>query len=167
MGKYADSVLVKGEKVVYETKLHWIVYSLPALCAVMVFWGLMNMNVGLGESSSAYFDTVHFIASTCMSIPVFLILSIPAVIRRKTSEFVVTSNRVIIKTGLIARHTFDTKLQKIEGLVVKQGIIGRILNYGTIIVRGTGGGSQPFKSVDDPLRLKKVIDETLIRSDRL
>ena len=89
---------------------------------------------------------------------IFLILEF---LTRKTSEFAVTNKRVVLKTGIISRKALDVQLDKIEGIVVDQGILGRMLNYGTIIVRGTGGASQPFHKIDDPLNFKRMVDEAI------
>lgn len=91
--------------------------------------------------------------------PIGLLLLLLEFITRKTSEFAVTNKRVVLKTGFIARQAFDMQLDKIEGVVAEQGIIGRMFNYGTIIVRGTGGASAPFHKIADPFTFKRMIDE--------
>jgi len=64
-----------------------------------------------------------------------------------------------IKVGLISRHTLEMNLNKIESVNVNQGILGRLLGYGTIIVVGTGGTKEPFDSISDPLRFRKEFQE--------
>jgi len=61
-----------------------------------------------------------------------------AVIERRTSEFAVTNKRVLIKTGLVRRHSLETLLSKIESIGVAQSILGRILGFGTIVISGNG-----------------------------
>src|SRR5262249_10866136 len=76
---------------------------------------------------------------------------IEAIVRNATSEFAVTNRRVIVKEGLIRRSTLELNLAKVESIGVEQTLFGRMLNYGTIVVVGTGGTREPFKSVADPL----------------
>lgn len=82
-------------------------------------------------------------------------------IRKQTTEIAVTSKRLIIKAGLISRKTIELKLDKLETLQVDQGILGRVCNYGTIRVVGTGGTNEPFKQVAAPLDLRKAINAAL------
>jgi len=76
-----------------------------------------------------------------------------------TDECVVTSKRVIFKTGLIITKTLEMNLTKIESLSVEQSILGKILDYGTIKVKGTGGTVETFLKVNRPLEIRKKIQE--------
>ena len=67
----------------------------------------------------------------------------------------------MIKTGFIRRNSLETLLTKVEGIQVNQGMLGRILNYGTIIVKGTGGTSNPFHKIDAPLEFRKKVQEQI------
>jgi len=74
-----------------------------------------------------------------------------------SSEFAVTNKRVLIKVGFIRRHSLELLLQKVEGIGVDQGILGRVFDYGTIIVTGTGGTKEPFKNIAAPLEFRKQV----------
>ena len=80
-----------------------------------------------------------------------------AFIRQATSEFAVTTDRVVVKTGLLARNTIEIQLAKVESVQVSQDIVGRLLNYGTITVAGTGGTHEPFTLIDDPMGFRKAV----------
>ncbi|MEN6587684.1 MAG: PH domain-containing protein [Sulfuricella sp.] len=67
-----------------------------------------------------------------------LALILSAVIRRQTTELVLTDRRIITKRGLVSRDTVEINLNKVESLHVNQGLMGRILNYGDVTVVGTG-----------------------------
>ena len=76
-----------------------------------------------------------------------------------TSEFAVTNKRVIIKVGLISRRTLEMNLAKIESVNVNQGILGRILDYGSITVIGTGGTKESFRGISQPLEFRKAFQQ--------
>src|SRR5258706_11991105 len=76
---------------------------------------------------------------------------------RISSEFAVTNKRVLIKVGFIRRHSLELLLQKVEGIGVDQGIWGRAVDYGTIMVTGTGGTNEPFKNIAAPLEVRKQV----------
>jgi uncharacterized membrane protein YdbT with pleckstrin-like domain len=84
---------------------------------------------------------------------------IGALIRNATSEFAVTNKRVIVKTGLIQRDTLELNLAKVESIGVEQTLWGRVFNYGTIVVIGTGGTHEPFKSIANPLGFRHAVSE--------
>ncbi len=76
-------------------------------------------------------------------------------------EYGVTNKRVIFKKGMIARHTEEMRLAKVETVEVKQGILGRILGYGNVICSGTGTSTVVFNYVSNPLNAKKTIESQL------
>ncbi len=88
-----------------------------------------------------------------------LTLWIAPFIQQATSEFAITTKRVIIKEGLIARRTLEMNLSKIETVNVDQSIIGRILNYGSITIIGTGGTHEVFHNIAHPMQFRKAFQE--------
>ena len=133
MGKYVDGTLIAGETVAYETSYHWVIF-VPGL----VFTACGVVTFGL---------------SLLLGIP----LLIKAWIDQATSEFAITTRRVIIKTGWISRRTIEMSLSKVESVDVGQGILGRILGYGTIMVIGTGGTREPFTYIRDPAAFRRAV----------
>lgn len=101
-----------------------------------------------------------YIAGALLS---FMLIGLPlllaAFIRQRTTEMAVTNKRVIIKTGLISRRTVELNLSKVENVAVDQGILGRMLDYGTITVVGTGGTREVFAHVLSPLQFRRAVQE--------
>jgi uncharacterized membrane protein YdbT with pleckstrin-like domain len=89
-----------------------------------------------------------------------LILWAVAVARYFTTEMAITNKRVIAKFGIISRRTVEINLQRIESIQVHQSIVGRILNYGSIIVSGAGNPQAPIPGISDPLRFRKEFSES-------
>ena len=69
----------------------------------------------------------------------------------------VTDKRVLHKVGLIWRSTQEMNIAKVETVDVDQGIWGRLLNFGSVQVRGTGGSWEPMHLVTDPLAMRNAI----------
>lgn len=76
-----------------------------------------------------------------------------------TDEFVITNKRIIMKSGLISRRTLEMNLSKIESVNVEQGILGRILGFGTIWIIGTGGTREAFPKIKRPLEFRRKFQE--------
>jgi uncharacterized membrane protein YdbT with pleckstrin-like domain len=73
------------------------------------------------------------------------------------TEIFVTSRRVIYKTGFLARNTVEMNLDKIESVLIRQSLLGRMLDFGTVVVRGVGSGLEPVDRVAAPLELHRHI----------
>ena len=101
--------------------------------------------------------TYHWIIFCNLS--AILTLFIAPLIDKYSDEFVITNRRVIVKTGLISRKTFEMNHSKIESVNVDQGILARILGYGTIIIVGSGGTREIFPKIKNPLEFRKKFQE--------
>jgi hypothetical protein len=81
-----------------------------------------------------------------------------------TSEFAVTTTRLIFKVGLVARYTTELLLGKVESIGVQQTLLGRLLNYGDLVVTGTGGAREVFPRVRDPIGLRNHVQQASLRA---
>lgn len=91
---------------------------------------------------------------------VLLFFVIKNLITYFTTEYGITNTRVISKQGLIRRDIEEINLTSIESINVNQSIIGRILNYGTIIISGRGTSKVTFKDIDNVVEVRKLIKNT-------
>ena len=148
---YVARVLQPGETVLYETKLHWWIY-LPAIGSLMLSAALL---------AGSFFVMPELGLAMLIAAGIFLLLALPTMLRafiaRATTELAVTDHRVIYKKGLFARHTIEMNRDKVESVDVDQTVPGRILGYGTIIVRGTGGSLEPIRNISHPLTFRSHI----------
>ena len=93
---------------------------------------------------------------------VFFWLIVPWIIawvRRNSTELAITNKRVIAKFGFVTRDTIEINLQKIETVQVHQGVMERLLNYGTIMIAGGGTPQEPIPGVADPMAFRKAFLE--------
>jgi uncharacterized membrane protein YdbT with pleckstrin-like domain len=152
--RYVRRVLQPGETVVYETRLHWLIY-LRAILALIICGFLIGGAVHV-DGSSQSISLALWIAAA-----IFALLALSAglveFVRRATTELAITDRRVIYKTGLLSRHTLEMNRSKVESVDVNQTVLGRILGYGTIVVRGTGGSLEPMRRMADPLTFRSQI----------
>jgi uncharacterized membrane protein YdbT with pleckstrin-like domain len=84
-----------------------------------------------------------------------LTLLIGPLIATLSNEFAITNKRVIIKEGLISRRSLEIAISKVESIAVDQSILGRILGYGTLVVRGTGGTNEPFYKISKAMEFRR------------
>jgi uncharacterized membrane protein YdbT with pleckstrin-like domain len=81
-----------------------------------------------------------------------------AIIIMVSTEFGVTNRRIIAKTGFIRRQSLEILLSKVESVFVNQTILGRMLNFGTVTVTGTGGTRGSFRAIVNPIEIRKEIN---------
>ena len=148
--RYVRRVLQPGEAVVYSTKLHWFVY----------LWAIFFFVICLVLAGAAWSMADKQSASLALGIAalIFALLTLSsalrALIQRATTELAVTDQRVIYKTGLLARHTLEMSRAKVESVTVDQTLLARIFGYGTVTVHGTGSTLEPIRNITDPLALR-------------
>lgn len=94
-----------------------------------------------------------------------LLLAIGPAIRYITSEFAVTDKRVLGKVGFIERESDETLLSKIEAIAVDQGVLGRVLGFGTVTITGTGGTQEVFSGIAEPLEFRRQIQSQIIAQE--
>jgi uncharacterized membrane protein YdbT with pleckstrin-like domain len=152
MGRYIDDILQPGEKVLYSTNAHWIFY-LPAIGC----WVLALAFLVLSRMVTA--DTPELLCLSLAAIAALagLYWAAKAWFHRWTTETDVTNLRVVHKTGFIKRRTFEMSLDKVESVDVNQSILGRLLNYGNVTVRGVGEGAETIETIASPLEFRNHI----------
>ncbi len=131
MSSYVEDALVKDERIVHLG--HISLWSL---------WGTIALGVVL--------------------LPVFglgLIFLGMAYVKYKTTELAITTRRVIAKFGFISRTTVELNINKVESIQVEQTVMGRMLNYGTLVIAGGGNPQAPIPGISDPIAFRRAFIE--------
>jgi uncharacterized membrane protein YdbT with pleckstrin-like domain len=143
----ADS-MTREEDPIYRAHVHWSIY----LKAVGVLL-LAGIPLFFDDPSAKWISLALAVVAAG--------LAIVAYVRGSSTEFVITTRRLIAKRGIVSRRTIETLLEKVEAVSVDQTLFGRIFDYGTVTVQGTGGTKESFQMVSKPLELRKVIHEQI------
>ncbi len=133
----ADFNLLAGEEVVWKGRMSWKANWWLFVFGILTIWLLIGV--------------------------VFIIV---AVLRVISSYYVITNKRIFSKYGLIGRSVYEIRNETITGYIIRQGIIGRMLNYGDVIISTPGqiAGTTIFVGVSDPMKVRAIIEDTLSRS---
>lgn len=123
---YVDSTLIDGETVLHRGQVSWW----PLLPWLLLGVLTIVVVVGIGIIAWVY-------------------------LKRRTTELAITNKRVIAKKGFIQRDTIEMFLGKVESVHVEQSVIGRMLDYGTVIMSGTGMVNSRFENISAPLEFRK------------
>jgi uncharacterized membrane protein YdbT with pleckstrin-like domain len=166
---YVDRNLVPGETLLYRTRHHWLVLLGP------IFLGLLLLvpGVALLVEAIATGDSAGLVVGSATISPKMMaiagaILLAAAVItfsygvaKRNATEMAVTNRRVLIKTGMTSRRTLDLMLSRVESIGVEESTAGRLLGYGSVIVRGTGGTPEAFLIIAHPQEFRRAVQEQI------
>lgn len=131
---YIDESLVEGETIVHRARVSWWSQAGYIILGLLTFWFLLG----------------------------FVFLAI-AWVRVHSTEIAITNRRIIAKFGFVKRQTIEININQVESLRVAQGFFGRILNFGTIIVSGTGSSLEPAPDIADPLLFRRKFMEATDR----
>ena len=147
---YVRSVLQPGEKIIMVGRLSWIVYhraifllfvGVILIVLERIFWG----------------ETIVIPVTAVLFGALAIITAIHAWFLRWITEIAVTERRVIYKRGFINRHTIEMNMDKVATVDVHQSVLGRLFNYGTVTVQGTGMSFEPLRRIESPLALRNAI----------
>jgi uncharacterized membrane protein YdbT with pleckstrin-like domain len=177
MSRYLARMLLVDERVIYASELHWIVYlqggALVAAGTILGYFGPYVMNEALqhmlGLSMPGRLQ-VYGVRIDIIKVASLLVIAMGAVeliralIKQISTELVITTRRVIAKYGFISCNTFELLLTKVEGANVDQTVLGRLLGFGTLLVKGTGGGISPIDHIAQPFKFHSVLMQVVDRA---
>ncbi|HTX48396.1 MAG TPA: PH domain-containing protein [Caulobacteraceae bacterium] len=149
---YAERVLQPGETIAYRARLHWVIY-LAGMVLVVVAIAAAIAALLLKTDAARY--GLLLAAVIALFLGVFQMTR--AWLWQVNTEITVTNRRIIYKRGFISRNTVEMNLDKVESVLVQQTLVGRMLDYGTVIVRGVGAGLEPVRLISHPLDLHRHV----------
>ena len=91
----------------------------------------------------------------------FILISSYWILQFHTTEFSVTSLRVISKVGWISRDIKEIKVGAVESYDINEGFIQRLLGIGNIVIRGRGQGEVILDAIDDTSSIRKILEDNI------
>jgi uncharacterized membrane protein YdbT with pleckstrin-like domain len=146
---YVERVLQPGEQVRHISSIHWIGYwpgVAVALLAVAAYW--------FGDTR--WLPKFWLYTSYALAL-VAVVLLIGEWYRWWITEIAVTNRRVIYKKGLVRLQTNEMNMDKVESVQVSQSVLGRMFDFGTVRILGTGEGFEALQTIAGPIKLRNSI----------
>ncbi len=153
---YVKHVLQPEEKILVDGRISWVIYHRAIFFAVVAL-AFLALGYNFRSNSSAW---LGFAGAAAIFGFLALIGAIHAWFIRFTTEIAVTNKRIVYKRGLITRHTAEMNMDKVASVDVDQSVLGRVFNYGSVQILGTGGarGIERLSPIHSPLALRNAID---------
>jgi uncharacterized membrane protein YdbT with pleckstrin-like domain len=158
---YVEKHLIEGEKIVYSTRLHWMVLTVPVLAGLaMGLPGLALLGEASGQANRNQNSNLMAAAGAILIFVGFIFI-VSGLLKRNATEMTVTNKRIVVKVGIAARRTVEMLLTRVESIGVEESVMGRMLGYGTVIVRGTGGTPEAFDRIAHPLEFRTQVQQQI------
>lgn len=143
-----------GETLVYNPRLHWIVF------AWAVWLASFAARFFYAANSVRNADDAQMWLNVAWTFGAFAVIAaILAQFYRWSSRFILTDRRIVLKNGILRQRSTEFPLRNVESVLVEFPILGRLFNYGTLTVRGFGGSRDSIKRVPKPERVRELIEE--------
>lgn len=152
---YIDQTLGSDEKVFYRSKPHWIIFLGSALwlLAALVIYAIGNRFYFLNQVIFGY-HLKNVVSLVCFLFAVYY--GLIAYVIYISTEYGITNRRILMKTGLVSRSTLEILLNKVESIQIQQSVLGRFLDYGSVIISGVGGSHDVFSNMPAPLKFRQA-----------
>lgn len=158
---YLERNLRRGEDVVKAAKPHPVeAFKRPAAFAIMGSLAAAGSLV-LRQPRAANLASTLLVLTLAATV----VLVVGALVRMATTEYILTNRRVLVKAGLLSQRIVELNLAEAEGIAVSQGVLGRVANFGTVVVTGTGGLQVPLVGLSAPSDFRMAL-ATAVEGER-
>ncbi len=138
---------MSDNNIVYEARLHRILFSGPILlCCFGLF---LAMEVEALSLIGYFFSGLS------------LLWGVMVWMTYQFSSVIIKQKQIIVRTGVLVRNTLDIPMTKIETIDIRQSLLGSVLNYGTLVITGTGGTRQFINCLNKPLTCRRYIEQLM------
>jgi uncharacterized membrane protein YdbT with pleckstrin-like domain len=147
-------LLAEHERLVLDLRPHWVALVLPILITVLLVAGVVVV--------FAFFDPPGWVAWTVVLLGVLLFLAFPvrSLLAWLTAHFVVTSDRVIHRSGWLAKSSMEVPLERINDVKFRQTVFERLVGAGDLVIESGGEyGQNRFSDIRKPEDVQKLIYE--------
>jgi uncharacterized membrane protein YdbT with pleckstrin-like domain len=172
--EYIRQSLSEDEELIHIARFHWmytvkavfnIIFGTVLAVGIIVFaikfqplmFGTIPEGLSWADQVRSTHPTLKIVSFLVFILSVLKFAQMMIV--KATTEIGVTDTRLVYKRGLVARAVGEINIDRIEGVNVLQGILGRIFGYGRVMVRGMGVGEVVLPPIAQPIRFKKAIEK--------
>jgi len=151
---YPDDLLVPGEQIVMHKHPHWKMLVVPVVVLLLV--------VGSGTFVAALVSAQSWAPWAWLALGVVGLglvgwLTVTPVLRWRTTHFVITTRRVLVREGVLARHGIDIPMSRINSVQFRHTVTERLLGCGTLIIESASDEPLEFDDVPGVERVHALL----------
>lgn len=163
MAPFPKKLLADHEKIIFDLKPHWVALLPPVLWTLalgVVWWLAFKLTHDNLDNTAGYYNTLRLGISILILSAIFYFAVFP-VLQWATTHFVLTSDRLITRHGIIAKHSREIPLERINDVAFSQSVIERFLGAGDLMIESAGErGQSRITNVRKPEDVQLTIYKT-------
>jgi membrane protein YdbS with pleckstrin-like domain len=146
-----------GETELYRSGVHWIVLGWPILAAVLVLSpGILSL-IGVFAHGGSLGGSVILVAIGSFFLSMAAAVLAIAFLKRNSTGILVTNQRLILIGGIFRVRVSYSDLGRIAKVTVRQGMLGKRLGFGTVVINYVWGTVDRIKNVPNPTQLSQCL----------
>jgi uncharacterized membrane protein YdbT with pleckstrin-like domain len=161
MGNYVSKNMGPSEAVRYTARVSLWKFSVYFLGGGLMTIVLLTSIVALAMPSTGPETRAGATYGIVLLVLPVVFLFIWPFVARWSTELAITDKRLIAKYGVLSTHSIEIRFDKIETVRVTQGLIGKMFNYGDIVVTGTGSTFDPIRSIANPMAFRLALNQAM------
>jgi uncharacterized membrane protein YdbT with pleckstrin-like domain len=156
---YPKKLLNDYEELAVDLHPHWL-YFFEAVFALIATIVLGIVVVAVDAPSGVKWLVLALIVASVLWVVV-------RYAKWMTTNFVITSDRVIFRHGVIAKSGIEIPLERVNSVHFSQSIIERMVGAGDLLIEsGAEGGQQRFTDVHDPDKIQNLIHSQMEQNEK-
>lgn len=160
---YPEEVLAEGESLVLHKHPHWKMLVLPVIHLVLAV-GVASFLAAVARHQS--WAHVAWIVLAVAALVVVLWLTVGPVLRWRSTHFVLTDRRVLVREGLFTRTGIDIPVTRINSVQFRHGLVDRVLGTGTLVIESASDEPLEFDDVPQVERVHALLHDEVFDASR-
>tara|TARA_B100000989_G_scaffold292540_1_gene268621 strand:+ start:1847 stop:2362 length:516 start_codon:yes stop_codon:yes gene_type:complete len=161
---YVEKTLGNGEKIEHIVNFHWLwmffAYLFLTVGSVLAIVAFLYVPELLSQEQ---IDSAWVYLMPFFSFVAGLSIYLSMMIKKWTTERVLTDTRFIKKTGWIMRKTEEIRIDRMEEINLDQSVLGRLFDYGDVKISGMGMGGITLSMIDSPIEFQKRLNDLKVQ----
>lgn len=166
MARFPRELLADHEEIRFELSPHWLALIGPTLWTIVSF---LILFIGSRVANGRSWETRGNQIFSAMAAVVLIGLVVIPFLRWKFTMFVLTSDRLITRTGIVAKHSKEIPLERINDVAFNQNVFERIVGAGDLLIESAGErGQEVISNVRHPEQVQlQIYKESEENSNRM
>ena len=161
---FPEKLLSEDEELVYDLRPHWLTLVVPVLLTVAVVLAVGALWVVMPAGD---LQQPGRLAVGVLGLVVLLATVVGRVLRWSTTHFVLTTERLIFRSGVVAKFGREIPLERINDVTFSQSLFERMIGAGDLLLESAGEhGQSRFANIRDPEAVQLEIYRQMEANDR-
>ena len=149
---FPRELLADHEEIIFDLRPHWVA-AVPS-----VLWTIIA--IAAAVTSFLFFSGTVGLIALVAAVLLWLFLAVPPFVTWRFTHFVLTTDRLITRSGVFAKHSKEIPLERINDIAFSQSLMDRILGAGDLLIESAGErGQGRISNVRNPERVQLMIYE--------